>query len=60
MLQHSLLRLVDVCRHTALAKSTIYLYISQGAFPRPVRLGAGRVAWRLEEVENWIASRQAT
>jgi predicted DNA-binding transcriptional regulator AlpA len=26
-------------------------------FPKPIALGANRLAWRLEEVENWIASR---
>jgi hypothetical protein len=26
-------------------------------FPQPIALGANRLAWRLEEVEAWIASR---
>jgi len=26
-------------------------------FPRPVALGANRLAWHLDEVEAWIASR---
>jgi hypothetical protein len=26
-------------------------------FPKPIALGANRLAWRLEEVEEWIASR---
>jgi hypothetical protein len=26
-------------------------------FPKPIALGANTLAWRLEEVENWVASR---
>ncbi len=42
---------------TGLARSTIYLYVKQGLFPRQRRLGPGRVGWRASEVRNWITSR---
>ena len=29
-----------------------------GQFPTRVRVGAGRVAWRASEVQEWIESRQ--
>ncbi len=28
-----------------------------GLFPQRVRLGPGRVAWRLSEIEDWLDSR---
>ena len=31
-----------------------------GQFPKRVRLGACRVAWRAEEVQRWIDERVAT
>jgi prophage regulatory protein len=30
---------------------------ADGLFPTPVRLGACRVAWYADEIEEWIASR---
>lgn len=33
---------------------------SAGDFPQRIRLGACRVAWFADEVENWIAERAAS
>ena len=33
---------------------------ASGQFPKRVRLGACRVAWLAEEVQNWIDERVAT
>jgi len=62
----SILRLPAVKGLTGLSRSTIYLRISQGLFPEPVKLGGGRaVGWIKEEIDFWINtqisnSRQAT
>ena len=42
-----------------LSRSTIYLMIKRGEFPAPVRLGRRAVAWRVSDIENWIASRES-
>ena len=31
----------------------------QGKFPRRVKVGAGRIAWSLREIEAWIEARKA-
>ena len=41
-----------------LSASTIYRLERQGRFPRRRRLGPNSVAWRLDEVERWITSRE--
>jgi prophage regulatory protein len=52
----TLLRLPQVKARTGLSRSTIYLRIAQGSFPRPVRLGGARaVGWVEAQVDNWIA-----
>ena len=33
--------------------STLYHWMSQGIFPRPVKLGPQRVGWRESDVEAW-------
>jgi prophage regulatory protein len=40
--------------NTGLGRSTIYKYIAEGMFPKPVSLGARAVAWVESEVEDWI------
>ena len=52
-----LLRRKDVQIRTGLARSTIYLYIQQGAFPKPVTLGRRAVGWLESEVSAWITER---
>lgn len=54
-----LIRLADVCKRTALSRSTIYLFIQQGTFPKQVKLGVRSVAWRSSDVDAWIDSRRS-
>jgi prophage regulatory protein len=62
---HTILRLPNVRASTGLSRSTIYLRISQGTFPKPVKLGGRAVGWVRTEVQEWLqrqieASRRAT
>lgn len=57
--QTALIRRKEVERLTALSRSRIYDLMKQGAFPKPVRLGAMSVAWEENLVRNWIADRIA-
>jgi prophage regulatory protein len=54
---NSILRLPDVKNRTGLFRSTLYLKISKGCFPRPISLGARAVGWLEAEVDSWLASR---
>lgn len=49
-----LIRIKDVMDRTGLARSTIYKYISEGKFPRPIKLGVRAVAWVETEIDGWI------
>lgn len=49
-----ILRLPAVISRTGLARSTIYLRISQGCFPRPIILGRRAVGWIEAEVNDWL------
>jgi prophage regulatory protein len=54
---HTILRLPDVKRSTGLSRSTIYLRISQGTFPKPVSLGGRAVGWLEAEIQEWLQRR---
>jgi prophage regulatory protein len=51
------LRRKQVETRTGLSRSTIYQYIKDGAFPRPVPLGPRAVGWLESDVSDWIAAR---
>ena len=49
-----LLRLPQVQEKVGLKRSHIYLLMKQGRFPKPLQLGPRAVAWRLDELDEWI------
>ncbi|MDE0529081.1 MAG: AlpA family transcriptional regulator [Truepera sp.] len=53
------LRLPEVLARTGLSRSTIYVRLDQGRFPRPVSLGARAVGWIEAEVDEWMRERIA-
>lgn len=52
-----LLRLSDVSKKTTLSKSTIWLKLSQGNFPKPGKLGPSINVWKESDIDSWIASK---
>ncbi len=53
----AILRRKQVQIRTGLSRSTIYHYIKDGVFPKPVALGPRAVGWLESEVSEWIAER---
>ena len=53
-----LVRRPEVESRTGLKRSTMYSYIKQGSFPRPIPLGTPHsVAWLSSEIDAWIEAR---
>ena len=52
-----LIRLPEVQHRVGLGRSTIYRWMSEGKFPKPVQLGGYAVAWAEEDVQIWISNR---
>ncbi len=53
----TILRRKQVQERTGLSRSTIYLRIAQGNFPKAVSLGARAVGWVESEIDEWLNSR---
>ena len=49
-----IVRLPDVMARTGLSRSTIYVRLGKGSFPKSVQLGARAVGWIEAEVDEWI------
>ncbi len=52
-----LIRLKEVQHRVGLGRSTIYRWMAEDKFPKPVQLGGSTVAWSEGEVDRWIANR---
>ena len=51
---HTILRLPAVKARTGLSRSTIYLRIAEGDFPKSIRLGGRAVGWIESEIQTWV------
>ena len=52
-----LMEVQDVLDYTKIARSTLYLMIDKGTFPRPLNIGERRIAWKKEDIKEWIESK---
>ena len=52
-----ILRLPQVKFQTGLSRSTIYLRIAEGSFPKQINLGGRAVGWVSEDIQTWIKQR---
>jgi prophage regulatory protein len=52
-----ILRLADVKVRTGKSRSSIYLEMTQGTFPKHISLGVRTVGWIESEIDAWIAAR---
>jgi prophage regulatory protein len=50
-----ILRYKGVVDKAGISRSTMYGYIKQGNFPKPIRLGKRAVGWLEHEIDEWIA-----
>lgn len=54
-----LMSIGQVISVTTLSKNTIYRLIKRGQFPRPLKIGAQKVAWREDEISALINGAKA-
>ena len=51
-----LIRFPEVMNRTGYGKAWIYRLISEGLFPKPIKIGTRAIAFVESEVDEWIAS----
>src|SRR3546814_15918842 len=52
-----LIRFKEVQHRVGLGRSTIYRWMAEGKFPKPVQLGGYAVAWAQEDIDAWIGDK---
>lgn len=55
-----LLRLKEVSALLGLSGTGIYKRLTEGSFPRPIRVGARAVRWRRADIDDWLVAREVT
>ena len=52
-----LLRIGDVSKKTTLGKSTIWLKMAEGNFPKPTKLSPAINVWKESDIDEWIENK---
>lgn len=55
--KNKILRRKQVVEQTGICLSSIYNFIADGTFPKPINLGSRSVGWLEHEIDEWILSR---
>ena len=53
-MSHKVLRLPSVIDKSGLSRSTIYLRIKKGDFPKSISLGDRAVGWLEKDIDDWL------
>ena len=40
--------------------ATIYRWIKEGKFPKPIHLGANMVRWKVSDIESWLTEKETS
>ena len=52
------IRAQELAAMLAVHRSTLWRWVRDGHFPRPVRLGPNTVAWDSTQLDAWLAGRE--
>ena len=47
----------EVIRITRLSRTTLYRMMGAGSFPKPIKIGVSKNAWRASVIAHWLKAR---
>lgn len=50
-------RLSQLKKKLSVSRSSIWAWVKQGEFPKPIKLGKNCTAWNAEDIQAWIEKR---
>lgn len=53
-----LVRIKEINQRFGIPISTIWYWINQGNFPKPIKMGERFIAWRESELDAWLDAKQ--
>lgn len=58
MTSDRVMRLPEVLDLIRISRSRLYVWMRDGYFPKPIKLGPKAVGWRYSEVHAWLKDRE--
>jgi prophage regulatory protein len=49
-----IMRRKDLEKRLGISRSSIYLMMSEGRFPKTIKLGRRAVGWRADDIQTWL------
>jgi len=53
-MKNQILRFPEVVHITGLSRSSIYIYMKEGVFPKPIKIGKRAIGWLEEDIEKYL------
>jgi len=53
-MKNQILRFPEVVKVTGLSRSSIYIYMKEGVFPKPIKIGKRAIGWLVEDIEKYL------
>jgi prophage regulatory protein len=53
----AILRLPAVKKRTGLSRSSIYMQMSEGTFPKAIHIGVRAIGWVDEQIDGWVQTK---
>jgi prophage regulatory protein len=50
-------RLSQLKQQFSVSRSSIWAWVKEGSFPKPIKLGKNCTAWNADDVHAWVQSR---
>ncbi|MBT4129243.1 MAG: AlpA family phage regulatory protein [Candidatus Marinimicrobia bacterium] len=47
----------QVANRFEVSRATVWRWVKEGLFPKPVKLSAGCTRWKLSDIEQWEAAK---
>lgn len=54
-----IVRMEELLRRLQVSRATIYRWLDEQRFPRPIRLGERTIGWKESSLAEWLAAREA-
>jgi len=52
-------RLSQLNKQLGVSRSSIWAWVKNGSFPKPIKLGKNCTAWNSSDIDNWIEERKS-
>ena len=52
-------RLSQLKKQLSVSRSSIWAWVKEGTFPKPIKLGKNCTAWNSADIEKWIEERKS-